>query len=490
MGKGEDEQSAADGRVSVEASERNAGDPCPPCRSIGRIVGLRCVAALFLGCAVLLSAVFWLPPFLGADHKGRRRNPELEADIVASFILHKPVDFLKANVAKLEYDIFEEIGVPNSSVVLYSLESIPHLNWTNVVFGVWPYPKNSSIPSYGLSLLRSLFMDLADHASTLHVTTSLFGNSSFFQVRRFPDGFTVIPKQSAFPLQKMEMLFNFTLNFPIDRVLDKFVELKAQMKLGLLLNSYENLYVRLTNLKGSTIDPPTIVETSIVLAVGNRPPPMPRLKELAQTIRNSSGGNLGLNHTVFGRVKQIRLSSFLQRSLYSGANGDAPSPTPQFSPNHHHHHHHHHHHRHRSDVHMAPAPAPQYYHRAPPPGACRSRIWSKSNQAHLVPVAAPRAFHHHKPVDSVPSPAPVASRPQQFAPQPQDDSSAPTPHLFPSSPLPAVYFSRARPPSGSVTKPPNGMPSIAPSLFSSSSITVWPSMCRGIIPLLFFLMLL
>ena len=124
-------------------------------------------------------------------------------------------------------------------MVLYSLESIPHLNWTNVVFGVWPYPKNSSIPSYGLSLLRSLFMDLADHASTLHVTTSLFGNSSFFQVRRFPDGFTVIPKQSAFPLQKMEMLFNFTLNFPIDRVLDKFVELKAQMKLGLLLNSYE-----------------------------------------------------------------------------------------------------------------------------------------------------------------------------------------------------------------------------------------------------------
>lgn len=80
MGKGEDEQSAADGRVSVEESERNAGDPCPPCRSIGRIVGLRCLAALFLGCAVLLSAVFWLPPFLGADHKGRRRSPELEGE--------------------------------------------------------------------------------------------------------------------------------------------------------------------------------------------------------------------------------------------------------------------------------------------------------------------------------------------------------------------------------------------------------------------------
>ncbi|KAH7665758.1 hypothetical protein IHE45_13G053500 [Dioscorea alata] len=115
---------------------------------------------------------------------------------------------------------------------------------------------------------------------------------------------------------------------------------------------------------------------------------------------------------------------------------------------------------------MAPAPAPQYYHRAPPPVACRSRIWSKSNQAHLVPVAAPRAFHHHKSVDSVPSPAPAASSPQQFAPQPQDDSSAPTPHLFPSSPLPAIYFSCARPPSDSVTKPPNGMPSISPSLFS------------------------
>jgi hypothetical protein len=35
------------------------------------------------------------------------------------------------------------------------------------------------------------------------------------------------------------------------------------------------------------------------------------MKQLAQKITNSSSGNLGLNNTVFGKVKQIRLSSYL-----------------------------------------------------------------------------------------------------------------------------------------------------------------------------------
>ncbi|RRT66636.1 hypothetical protein BHE74_00050946, partial [Ensete ventricosum] len=88
----------------------------------------------------------------------------------------------------------------------------------------------------------------------------------------------------------------------------------------------QNLYVKLTNLEGSTIAPPTIVHTYIVLAVGNHQPSLPRLKQLAQNIQNSSEVNLGLNRTVFGKVKQIRLSSFLRDSLTSGHSNGSPSP--------------------------------------------------------------------------------------------------------------------------------------------------------------------
>ncbi|KAK8965550.1 hypothetical protein KSP40_PGU001291 [Platanthera guangdongensis] len=38
------------------------------------------------------------------------------------------------------------------------------------------------------------------------------------------------------------------------------------------------LFVKLTNTKGSTVESPTVVETSIVLAVENNQPSVPRLK--------------------------------------------------------------------------------------------------------------------------------------------------------------------------------------------------------------------
>lgn len=63
------------------------------------------------------------------------------------------------------------------------------------------------------------------------------------------------------------------------------------------------LYVTLTNLYGSTVVAPTVVQTSVLLAVGadNKPPSLQRLKQLAQTLRNYSSGNLGLNHCVWTR---------------------------------------------------------------------------------------------------------------------------------------------------------------------------------------------
>uniref|UniRef100_A0A0E0CCS5 DUF7036 domain-containing protein n=1 Tax=Oryza meridionalis TaxID=40149 RepID=A0A0E0CCS5_9ORYZ len=273
---------------------------CCCCCGVGGVVRLKCVAALVLGVAVLLSAVFWLPPFArrGRGSEGPDPGAGYDADIVASFRLHKMVPKLNGNASRLELDIYEEIGIPNSTVVVNSLQQLVGSNWTNVIFSIVPYPKNLTLSSTGLSILRSYFMSFVVRQSTLQLTESLFGNSSSFEVLKFPGGITIIPPQTAFLPQKPHATFNFTLNFPIYKVQDRIDELKDQMKTGLLLNSYENLYIKLANLNGSTIDPPTIVETSIFLEVGNHQPSVPRMKQLAQTITNSSSGNLGLNHTL------------------------------------------------------------------------------------------------------------------------------------------------------------------------------------------------
>ncbi|KAF8762526.1 hypothetical protein HU200_009501 [Digitaria exilis] len=344
------------------------------------------------------------------------------AAIVASFRLNKTVPELSGNKSKLELDIYEEIGIPNSTVVVNTLHPLDGSNWTNVIFSIVPFPEGSTISSTWLSILRSYFMSFVVRQSTLQLTESLFGNSSSFE--------------------------------------DRTNELKDQMKAGLLLNPYENLYIKLTNSQGSTILPPTIVETSIVREVGNHQtsePSVPRMKQLARTITNSSSssGNLGLNHTVFGKVKQISLSSYLRHSLHSGGGSDAPSPAPM----HHHAHHGHHHHHHSPDNnrHIAPAPPPTHFpvpqprYGAPPPSGCPYSKNKPKKRGPVTPAAEPSANDH------------------------RSASNAPPPHpCLPEPPLPTVSFAHAHPPSvhGSRKSPapsehatragPAGMPQVAP----------------------------
>lgn len=431
MGKIEDEQDL-ELPASSEPALENDTRRCAHCQSVGRITSLRCILALLFGVALLLSAVFWLPPFFprASDSGGVDRGPDYGADVVASFRLQKPISRLNANLAKLQYEIFNEIGVPSTTVAVIFLDSLG-INLTNVVFGLAPYPKYSNI-STGLSILKSSFVSLVLQQSTLHLSTQLFGSPFSFQVLKFPGGITIVPPQFAFLLQEEHILFNFTLIFPIFQVQDKIDELKDQMKLGLHLKSYEILFVKLTNTKGSTVESPTVVETSIVLAVGNNQPSMPRLKQLAQNIQNSSAGNLGLNHTVFGRVKQIRLSSFLQHSLSSGFGSSLPpTPAPQPSIDSHlHHHSNHQHHGHHSNVHATPAPSPKpvFTHLAPTP----SGSGFSTNAPEIVPIAAPAVIHHL----SAPSNEVVL---------------APSPHLHRKSHVPATVFTHARPPTERVT---------------------------------------
>ncbi|KAL1059625.1 hypothetical protein V6Z11_1Z022300 [Gossypium hirsutum] len=297
-------------------------------------LSFKCVFVLFLSLSVLLPGIFWILPFrsitTGFDAK---QAIKLSASVRAYFKLQKPVSELVQYVEKLEYDIYEEIGMPATKVVVLSMHQSGASNSTDVVFGLLSDPINSAINPVSLSVLRSSLIELFLQESNLTLTTSIFGQPSKFEILKFPKGITVIPVQPAFIWPITQMLFNFTLNNSIAEILANFIQLKDQLKYGLRLRPYENLFVQLTNQKGSTISSPVIIQASVTSSdFGNLLPQ--RLKQLAQTITESPAKNLGLNNSVFGKVKSISLSSYLKGTLHATAPtaSPAPSPGPSISP--------------------------------------------------------------------------------------------------------------------------------------------------------------
>ncbi|GFP83795.1 hypothetical protein PHJA_000523000 [Phtheirospermum japonicum] len=276
MGKAEDLKPLPCTALDAQGTTPNARGSngcCLSCSWPKKVVTIRCAVALVLSVAVLLSAVSWLPFF----HSGDNKNMNLDYaghDVVACFMLKKPASFLKDHILQLEDDILDEISFSSTKVEIISLEALHGSNITKVVFAV-----EADVTTQ--SLIRAAFVSLITKQSSLRLSESLFGDPCSFDVLKFRGGISVSP----------------------------------------------NLYLRLTNLKGSTLAPPTTVKSQVLLAVGINPSKS-RLKQLAQTITGSHSKNLGLNNTVFGRVKQVRLSSILQHSLNSKANSPLPSPSP------------------------------------------------------------------------------------------------------------------------------------------------------------------
>lgn len=89
------------------------------------------------------------------------------------------------------------------------------------------------------------------------------------------------------------------------------------------------MYIQVTSSRGSTKDPPVTVKASVFSGPGTLP--LERLKKLAQIITGPAE-NLGLNHSVFGEVKEIRLSSLLNHSLRAETPTPSPSPAPSMLP--------------------------------------------------------------------------------------------------------------------------------------------------------------
>jgi len=123
--------------------------------------------------------------------------------------------------------------------VVLALERLGDLNRTMVIFAIDPEKENSKIPAEIESLIKAAFETLVQKQLSFRLTESLFGEPFFFEVLKFPGGITVIPPQPIFPLQKAQLLFNFTLNFSIYQIQSNFEELASQLKKGINLASYE-----------------------------------------------------------------------------------------------------------------------------------------------------------------------------------------------------------------------------------------------------------
>lgn len=297
--------------------------------AIGRSVSFRCVFVLMLAAGVLVSALFLLVPSRPGGYLSD--DPDvLAAEIQVGFTLEKPVPFLAAHMDRIGRDIFEEIGVPNSKVSIVSLHSLASKYSTRVVFGVLPYPKDAPISLPALSVLRSSLIEMMLQQLNLTLTPSLFGHPSSIELLRFPGGITVVPVQSGSIWASTDPLFNFVLNNSIYQILGNLMELKDQLKLGLNLRSDERIYLQFRNEIGSSVEAPATIEASVLDGSSILLPY--RLKQLAQLIKEPDAGNLGLNHSVFGKVKGVQLSSYLQHSISDLSPTPSPSPSPSSSP--------------------------------------------------------------------------------------------------------------------------------------------------------------
>ncbi|KAG5535884.1 hypothetical protein RHGRI_023605 [Rhododendron griersonianum] len=417
-------------------------------RRIGREFNLKCLVVLIFSLSAFLSAVFWILPLRStAPGFDAKYAIQLAATVQASFRLQKSVSMLIPQIGRLEYDIYSEIGVPYTKVAILSMHQADESDWTNVMFGVLSDPVDVAINPVSLSVLRSSLIELFLQQSNLTLTNSIFGEPSSLEILKSPGGITVIPDQSASIWQISQILFNFTLHNSICEVIENLSDLKKQLKSGLRLRSYE------------------------------------RLKQLAQTIEGSPpSNNLGLNNTVFGKVKEVRLSSFLNCTILATSPTPSPAPAPE-----------------NNDYYdspisplYSPAPGPNFQRHLPPCVNCDASSPSTDDNYPYSP--SPESYPHRSlpPISSSPAPSIARNQPPRSSPHhgstiPPRPSAFPphAPHSYPPhagstpllspdlSPLPVVsYRSTPRREKGNAkgpVSPPLVSPSVSPSPSSSNT---------------------
>lgn len=429
---------------------------------------LKCVVVLLLTLSVFVCALFWALPLrsikTGFDAKD---SIKLGATVQACFKLQKPVSLLIPHIRRLEYDISGEIGVPYTKVVALSMHQAGASNWTDVVFGVLSDPINVPINPVSLSVLRSSLIELFLQQSNLTLTTSIFGQSSMFELLKFQGGITVIPLQSTSIWQIPQVLFNFTLLNSISEIQDKLAQLKEQLKVGLHLRPYENVYLQITNVIGSTVDPPVTVQASIMSDFGILLPQ--RLKQLAQTITGSPSKNLGLDNSVFGTVKGVSLSSYLVDTLHA----TPPTPSPAPSP----------------EPHDYAGPSPSPYANLspsyPPVLSPDTHHASPCSNCNAFPPSAPSPdegpSHSFPPISMSPLPSAVSPRASSPYPPPLVPRTQLSPNLSPSPTVSSDTSQDQDKGTGKHIVSPPSLYSASSSSFAGSSNKIWLFVFSGLV---------
>ncbi|XP_023547942.1 uncharacterized protein LOC111806726 isoform X2 [Cucurbita pepo subsp. pepo] len=328
MGKVEERNLPVQQRREVAHSSGCLCGECSICFDrVCKELNFKCLLVLVLGFVVFVPGFFWLLPFHERNSGFEAKDAiKLSATVHVYFVLEKPVKELLPHIKRLEFDINGELDIPNVKVAILSMHDVGESNRTYVVFGLLSEYLTAPINPVSLSLLRSYLYDLYLRESNLTLTTSIFGQPSVFEILRFPGGISIIPFQHASIWQFPQIVFNFTLTNSISEILDKFVEFRNEVKLGLHLRRYENVYFQITNTIGSTMQPLVVVQASISSELGRMT--SQRLKQLAAIINASPKRNLGLDYSVFGEVESVSLSSYLRRTSKAIPPTLPPAPAP------------------------------------------------------------------------------------------------------------------------------------------------------------------
>ncbi|XP_010458441.1 PREDICTED: uncharacterized protein LOC104739702 [Camelina sativa] len=312
--------------------------------ALSRFFSLRCLIVLVVSLAILLPTIFCLfpsrshtlAPPMSQPHANDTMNYNA-ASVQASFKLRKPVSEVISQKGRLEDDIFRSIPLSNDTkVTVLSLRQSCSCKYTDVEFAVVPVSAGYEISTQSLNSLRSSFVNLFEQRSKLNLTTTCFGKPHSFQVLKFPGGISVDPSGSI-PVPSIGYvgnLLNFTLNIPMSEILRDSRHarnLSGKLAVTLCLEPQESIYFRLTNIHGSTLSPPVLVQVYLVITIRvNLQQRLDHFAHIIQTISqtSSSANNLGLDNTVFGEVKRITISTNLEGEILDPASVMAPTPTP------------------------------------------------------------------------------------------------------------------------------------------------------------------
>ncbi|CAN6233296.1 unnamed protein product [Urochloa humidicola] len=291
---------------------------------VGKVISAKCVSVLLLAVCGFLSALFMLL-HLRASGGGVPDDPDIVAEIEGGFILLVPYSEIASQRGALEKEIYDQIGVPNSKVSV-SMCPYNYTNTTYVKFGVLPDPRNASMSIKSINALRTSLIRLTLQQLNLSLTPSVFGDPLCLEILGFPGGITVsLPRNASHAV--IQPIFNITFDSTI-REVREFLEMKNELAIILQQTPDEELFVRLTNTNGSTVSTPVTLEVSISpIDRSNFLQPY-RLKQLAQIITEWRSRNLGLNTSIFGRFRDLKLSPLLEAFLPSFAPSPSLSPTP------------------------------------------------------------------------------------------------------------------------------------------------------------------